>query len=197
MSEPTPEVARAFVAHMAQTFSAVISPKKNAIEMLAVASALSRMGVLDRQDFLANYATTLGRRVYLPFTPGEASGVWNLWAQMVTFTHECQHVVQYDRLGALRFGRDYLASSSGRAKLEAEAYRTNLELHHWRFGVVSDAHLLASGLRSYGCNDADIAFADQYLRLSGASVAAGAVINRSTRTALEWLEANAPELERF
>lgn len=197
MSGLTGEQVRAYFAHMTSTFRAKVSPKKNAVEMLALALALSRMGVLDRKDFLENYATTLGRTIYLPFEPGAESGPWKLWEQVMVMAHECQHVVQYDRLGPARFGRDYLASTSGRAKLEAEAYRTNLELHHWRTGHVPDAHALASVLTNYGCNDADVAFVDQYLRLSSASVLAGAVINRTSSAAIAWLEANAPGAGQF
>ena len=191
MKLDSPELARAFIKHMCWSFDAVVSPKKNAIEMLAVSGALARMGVMDRKTFLESYATTLGRKLYLPFEPGVASDGWSLWGQMVTVAHECQHVVQYDRLGALRFARDYIVSTAGRAKLEAEAYRTNLELHYWRYGTIADAHALASGLKAYGCNDADVAFADQFLRLSGASVQAGAVINSASHTAVEWLKQNA------
>ena len=39
--------------------------------------------------FAGSLSTTIVRRIYLPFTPGEGA---NLWSQIVTCVHEHEHV---------------------------------------------------------------------------------------------------------
>lgn len=194
MSEPTPDQARAFFRHLLDAFGATVVDKRSALEMQAVGGLLGQLGIVDRAAFLGHFATTVGRRIYVPFDVGVPSEGWSLWAQMMVCAHECQHVVQYDRLGAARFAWQYLGSTAARARLEAEAYRCQLELHFWRTGQLLAPHALASLLKSYGVTDADVQVAETILRLSGESVRRGAVINRASAVALDWLKANAPEI---
>jgi hypothetical protein len=194
VSEPTPEIVHDFFAFMAAKYGARIVDKGSAFEMKLAATVLRQMGVLDADGFLDKFATTIGHRVYLPFTPGEAQAGWSLWSQIMVLTHECQHIVQYDSLGALRFGWQYLGSTAARTRLEAEAYRCQLELHFWRTGRLLSPHDLAGGLRNYAVTDADVQVAETFLGLSAESVKRGAVINPTSRAAIDWLSVNAPEL---
>jgi hypothetical protein len=187
-----PETVRALWAFMQDRYRTSVRSKADATEMVVVAYALERMGILSAQAFLRQYATTIGRRIYLPFTPGE--GV-DLWAQIVTCVHEHQHVEQLDREG-LEFAFNYVARPAKRALYEAEAARSNMEMHFWRTGQVPSADAIASGLRAYGLSEADVAAAREALRMSAVTVRAGGVVNGASRAALEWLEANAPELRR-
>ena len=187
MTEPTPDLVRRFYAYMLGHFGGQVLDKQNATEMKAVALLLGQIGVLDRQRFLENFATTLGRLIYLPFEPGVPRGNWSLWKQIVVLTHECQHIVQYDRLGALKFGWSYLSSQAERAHLETEAYGCSLELSYWRFGTLPAAADVASSLRGYAVRDVDVKVAETMLRMQGEAVKHGAVLTEASRVALAWL----------
>jgi hypothetical protein len=194
MIEPTPETVRAFFAHMTAKYDARLVDKRSAVEMQLAAGVLRQMGIVDANAFLHRYATTIGRRIYLPFEPGSPRDGWKLWSQITVLTHECQHIVQYDRLGPLRYTWQYLGSTAGRTQLEAEASRCQLELHFWRTGQLLSARSLAASLRSYAVTEADLRVAETILALSGESVRRGAVINATSRAAIDWLNAYAPEL---
>lgn len=194
MSQPTPEQVRAFYAHMLDHFGASVVNKQNAVEMQGVALLLSQLGILDHSAFLKRFATTLGRRIYVPFEVGEPQEGWSLWSQITVCAHECQHVVQYDRYRPLGFAWQYVATKAGRARLEAEAYRCQLELHFWRTGEILPAHELAASLQHYGVSDTDVKTAETMLRVSGESVRRGAIVNRASAVAIDWLTRHAPEL---
>ncbi len=194
MTEPTPDLVRAFWAYMTDHFSSHVVPKSSAVEMRLVSSTLSTLGILDATTFLTKYATTIGHRIYLPFEPGVATSDWPLWGQMTVCVHENQHVVHYDLLGALAYGYRYLTSPSQRARFEAEAYRSNLEMDWWRYGKLADPAELANRLRAYGASEVDVAMARATLSASGESVRHGAMINPSTVAAIAWLNEHAPTL---
>ena len=107
--------------------------------------------------------------------------------------HEHQHVVQHDREG-LAYEVSYLADRAARARWEAEAYRSNLEMQFWRTGTTPAAQRTASVLKDYGCRDEDIEVAAKSLALSALSVKKGAVINEATHVALGWLDEHVPRL---
>jgi len=194
MSEPTPEIVRDFYAYMTAKYRAQLVDKRLAFEANLAAKVLRQMGIVDADAFLDHFATTIGHRIYMPFTPGEPTAGWSLWSQLMVLAHECQHIVQYDSLGPLRFGWQYLGSTAGRTRLEAEAYRCQLELHFWRTGKLLSAHELAASLRSYAVTEADVRVAETFLAMSAESVKRGAIINPTSRAAIDWLNAHAPEL---
>ncbi|MBC7173708.1 MAG: hypothetical protein H5U40_14810, partial [Polyangiaceae bacterium] len=117
----------------------------------------------------------------------------DLWHQVVLCVHEHQHVVQHDREG-LRFELSYLGSRAARARWEAEAYRSNVELHFWRFGETPPVRDVVDVLRHYGCRTEDIDVAARSLALSAVSVQKGAVMNEATHVALGWLDEHVPRL---
>jgi len=195
MSEPTPDVVRAYYAALCADYGATVVPKASSALMGAVGAFLGAIGIVDRAAFASRFVTTLGRTVYVPFVPGEPSADWSLWSQIEVLAHECQHIRQHDDRG-LRFERDYLMSTAKRAHLEAEAYAVNAALHHWRHGVIEGwwpTHT-AGLLRFYGCTDADVLVAERHLRMIASSVRAGVVVSHAARTAIVWLDEHAPKL---
>jgi hypothetical protein len=179
---------------MTYRFGASVVDKKNAVEMQLVSKLLDSLSIVDQSAFLQHFTTTLGRRIYIPFEIGIPTADWSLWGQIMVCAHECQHIVQYDELGALKFAWQYITKTAGRTKLEAYAYRCQLELNFWRTGQLLSAHELASSLKSYGVTAADIQVAETMLKMSGESVCRGAVINPTSRAAMDWLNLHAPEI---
>lgn len=195
MNDVTPAMVRGLFAHMQRALGTVVKSKPDASEMRLIASFLGTMGVVDPHAFLANYATTLDHRIYVPFTPGEPLRGWTLWAQIVTCAHEHQHVVQANEQGIARFAARYLASRADRVMFEANAYCTELELHFWRFGAVPalDGYM-AQALAGYGVRPEDIEVAQRVIERYAESVRRGAVITRAGALAIDWLNHNAVEI---
>lgn len=201
MTEPTADIVRGLFAHLAETYGARVVLKGSSALMGAAGwglGVLRKLGlrVPDPALFATRYVTTIGASVFVPFEVGVADPIWSLWDQLTTIAHECEHIAQKRRghLGAHE--RDYLLSTPKRAHLEADAYRVNLELHHWRFGNVPHGlpHALANMLLEYGCSAADVAVTERHLRMSAVSVRQGAVISEASFTAIRWLDEHAPEL---
>lgn len=188
-----PEEVRAFWHHMSVRFDTTTVNKRDAAGMQLVAHALDLLGILDRERFLTRFTTTIGRRIYAPFEIGSPQGGWDLWSQVVICVHEHQHVVQHDREG-LSYETSYLTSRAARARFEAEAYRTNLEMHFWRHRAIPSTRRLAELLLDYGCRREDVEVVAQSLALSAMSVRRGAVMNEATRAAFDWLETHTPRL---
>lgn len=188
-----PEEVWAFWRFMQDHYRTTVVNKRDALEMQFVAQALDALGIQSRDRFLRNFTTTLGRRIYTPFEVGSPRGGWDLWSQVVICVHEHQHVVQHDREG-LSFEVSYLADRAARARWEAEAYRSNLELHFWRYGTTPSARRIAEVLGDYGCRPEDVDVAAKSLALSAVSIRKGAVINEATHVALGWLDEHVPRL---
>ena len=188
-----PEEVWAFWRFMQDHYRTTVVNKRDALEMQLVAQALDALGIQSRDRFLRNFTTTLGRRIYTPFEVGSPRGGWDLWSQVVICVHEHQHVVQHDREG-LSFEVSYLADRAARARWEAEAYRSNLELHFWRYGTTPSARRIAEVLGDYGCRPEDVDVAAKSLALSAVSIRKGAVINEATHVALGWLDEYVPRL---
>jgi len=200
MTEPTADIVRGLYAHLAETYGARVVPKAGSSLMSAAGwglGALRTIGfrVPDPAAFASRYVTTIGSTVYVPYEVGVESGPWTRWVQIETIAHECEHVAQRRRMGA-SYEVAYLTSTRERAHLEADAYRCNLELHHWRHGRVPAGlpGVLAASLRDYGCSDADVAVTERHLRASAVSVRQGAVVSEAAYHALRWLDAHAPHL---
>ena len=188
-----PEEVWALWRFMQDHYRTTVVNKRDALEMQLVAQALDALGIQSRDRFLRNFTTTLGRRIYTPFEVGSPRGGWDLWSQVVICVHEHQHVVQHDREG-LSFEVSYLADRAARARWEAEAYRSNLELHFWRYGTTPSARRIAEVLGDYGCRPEDVDVAAKSLALSAVSIRKGAVINGATHVALGWLDEHVPRL---
>lgn len=194
-SEPTSVHVTTFWDAMQARYGTRIIDKSSAAEMRLVGWFLERIGVLDAATFLERFTTTIGRRIYVPFTPGTPTSRHSLWSQMVICVHEHQHVEQQDRGGSFAFAFRYLTSRAARAAYEADAYRCNLELHHWHTGSIRSPRELAERLRSYGVRDADIDVAETTLVAAARTVKAGGLITPASKVAVAWLRQHAPELE--
>ncbi|MBK7537560.1 MAG: hypothetical protein IPI49_19750 [Myxococcales bacterium] len=188
-----PEEVRGLWRAMQEHFRTTVVNKQNSFEMQAIAQGLQALGITRRDRFLRNFTTTIGRRIYTPFEVGVPQTGWPLWSQVVICAHEHQHVVQHDREG-VAFEVSYLADRAARARWEAEAYRSNLELHFWRYGTTPSAHQMASVLSSYGCRPEDIEVAAKSLALSALIVWQGGIVNESSKVALAWLGEHVPHL---
>jgi hypothetical protein len=194
-AEPTPEDAKGLWAFMTKTFETRVIHKADAGAMRAVGAALGAMGIVNARDFMTRFATTIGRRIYLPFVPGTDAPGWDLWQQMLTCAHEHQHVAQLDRDGKVRFGFDYLRSKAARARHETEARTTEVELHFWRFGTIPNLERLVEGLSSYALRPADITAALSALRSQAEAIRRGAVLTQAGQVAISWLEEHARHLK--
>jgi hypothetical protein len=173
---------------MTNSYNTRVIQRVDAVEMKVAARLLNLIGVVDVKTFMARSATTLGRRIYIPFTTGIERDHWSLWDQITTCVHEHQHVVQYEREGQT-FMWKYLLRSAARAHYEADAYRCDLELQYWRDGSLPDVHALAELLRNYKCNETDIAVTEKQFNLSIKTLEQGAIINEASRRAIRWLDA--------
>lgn len=189
MSEPKPQTVRAYAEHMAREFGATLHEQGDPIG-LVLGLGLRAVGMDP-----SRYATTLADHIFTPFRFGEERPGWGLWDQMEVLAHECQHVEQYRRRNILH-GIDYITSAARREGIEAQCLSANLELHHWRYGLVESwyPHARVEGLAAYGCSAKDVAVAEKHLRTIAASAKRGLVISRAARVAISWLEEHAPEI---
>jgi hypothetical protein len=187
--DPKPEDVVEFWKVMTEHFATKVVNKADSAEMKFVADALGLMKILDKDAFLKRYTTTIGDKIYIPFTIGEPHESWSLWSQITVCVHEHQHVFQDRAAGGLSFEWNYLTSSAKRAHYEAEAYRTNMVLE-WRYQgrMLNPAHL-AGLLKNYGCSDVDIAVVEKMLALSIKPIKAGAITSDVCRWGTIWLDA--------
>lgn len=188
---PTADDVREFWRVMTSRYGTRIIDKNNSVDMKLVADFLDAMKIVDREAFLRRYVTTIGTRIWLPFTPGVESGGWTLWEQIVVCVHEHHHVY-LDRMAGegLEYEFAYATNSTKRAYIEMECYRCNMCMH-WHFlGVALDPVQLAAKLKvGYGCNDADVAMVAKMLKLSLMSIKKGAIPGTATQFAVEYLTA--------
>lgn len=195
-AEPTPDLVADFWRAMQAHYGTTIIDKSNALEMRLAARFLQRANILDAPTFLKRFTTIIGRRIYAPFTPGIATKRHSLWSQLVVCVHEHQHVEQHDRDGKLRFSARYIASKPARTAYEAQAYICNIELHHWHTGQIPNIPELAKRLTDYGLRPSDIATAEQTLNNAAHQIQAGKLVTPASKTAIQWLQQNAPELAK-
>jgi hypothetical protein len=73
--------------------------------------------LLAKGDFLGNYVTTIGNRIYATPKWSETMGISKL------ITHELTHVVQFYEYGFLKFSFKYLISKKFRLFAESEAFQ--------------------------------------------------------------------------
>ena len=114
-TELSPELVRDFWRHMTGAYGTRVIDKSSAWEMRLVGMFLARINVLDEEEFLRRFTTTIGKRIYTPFEVGVPDEHYDLWSQISVCVHEHQHVEQLLRDGWLKFAGRYLVSSVGRA----------------------------------------------------------------------------------
>jgi hypothetical protein len=170
--------------HMSDHYGTRLA-RKDAPEMQLAATALEEMGILDAEDFLRRFTTTLGRTIYTPYEIG-VGDERKLASQLRTCVHEHQHVVQYYR-GGVRFAFEYATDTARRAHYEADAHRCSLELHYWMYGKVQNVRRVAETLVDYGCTGADIDVCEKALLMTAKVVEQGGVSSDAGKVAVEWL----------
>lgn len=186
-ASPTSAQTRAFWDQMTRAYGTRVLPKRQALEMRLTARLLDGLGILDASAFLDRYTTVWGRRIYTSFAPGQGDG---LWSQILVCVHEHRHVEQLQELGWARYHAQYLGSARGRALLEADAYCTNIELHHWRCGRLPALEPYADVLRDYACDESSRRAAlEVYLALGDELERGHAPLRPATRWALAAFEA--------
>jgi len=192
----TSQLVRDFWLHMQQHYGSTVVAKNDSAVMAAAAMLLDTLNILDKERFLKDFVTTLGKTIYIPFKLGDDD--WSLWDQTKVCVHEHQHVVQGERDGWATFGSRYLSSSSWRAGYEAEAYGCDLELEFWKgghgFNPYDYALWRVRALKSYGCTEADISQAAAMLGIRAGVVVQGVVENDASKVAIAWLDQHAPDL---
>ncbi len=140
---------------MAREYRFTVVPKASAWEARAAGSVLAALGIQDRDTFLRKYVTTVGRRIYVPFTVGVAQEGWSLLAQLAVVAHECTHLEQEDRDGWW-YSWNYLTNTRKRAAYEVQGYRTTMEVE-WT--LTGETGWDPEGLRTYGCSAQDVLWA--------------------------------------
>lgn len=194
MAEPTPELVKQFWLFMTGHYGTQVIDRTRAPEMKAVGWFLDKIGIADKETFKTHYATTIGKRLYLPFNVGVEDNVWGLWEQIVTCVHEHQHVVQYVKDGQ-KFQLKYLLRPGARAVYEAEAFRCHLELDWWRHKDMPETDDLIELMGAYNLRSVDLAVARKIIKLSRQTIELGGITNEASRLAIKWLDANAPDLK--
>jgi len=140
--------------------------------------------VLDKDDFMERYATTLGWQIYLPFKPGDRSR--DLLSQVRLCAHEHQHVIQFFR--DADFAVAYLTDPELRGNYEAECYRCNMEVHYWGTGKMLDPASTAARLKHYALEEKDILFVQKQLELAAITIKAGGIHNQASKDVIRFLQ---------
>lgn len=178
----TSEDAHAFWAYMgAQTGGRVVD-KRTAPEMQVIAEALGAAGLLTPEVFLEEYATTIGRTIYVSDLDALPP-----WDSILLAVHEHQHVIQYGARGP-GFAWRYLSEPAYRTSAEVEAMRAAMEVDYVRRGATRAPRELAAGLRSYAVSPADVRTAERMLEQARVILGRGAPPTvEAARLAYPWL----------
>lgn len=179
------ETVRAFAAHLATEMGITfVSPFPAWLSLYFRALGMTPHGV------------TIGRTIYTPHPIGPTVPGWSGWSQIVTLTHEAQHVVQGERASMLSRAVDYVTSAARRTETETQCLAAEMELELWRRGTIAPWWFAAraSSLGSYHVASVDLAVAERHLRSHAATVRSVGAVSRAGRIAISWLDAHAPEL---
>jgi len=186
----TPEgaVVRDFWNYLSAEYGSRIVHKGSAAEMKAAAKFLQTIGILDAEEFLNYYATTIGKTIYIPFEIGVENDDWSLWEQISVGAHEHQHIVELNRDGWVKYNAGYALSGTKRALYEAECYRTDMELWFWKTGQIRGPG--GFSLKGYGLSAAQNKTYKQYLEMSAQVIRRGAIVNEVSQKSIRWLNQN-------
>jgi hypothetical protein len=184
-----------FWQHMQYVYGTKIVDKNTSKSMSFIGCFLSMFGILDKEIFLNEYATTINKTIYLPFIVGNTSDEKELFNEVLLCVHEHQHVVQYIKLKN-KYSAGYIFNHKKRAYFETEAYTTSLEIYYWFFKESIDTQYLANKLSNYNCSKKDIANSKNKLDENLKLIESGKIISESGKTAIFWLEKNAKNLQK-
>lgn len=139
--EKTIEVAK----FLTEFYGAKIIKKSDAKEMKLVAKVVSKFTKIKSDEFMKDYSTTIGNRIYLNFEIGDESKPFE--DQLGTLFHELGHVLQTKT--DVMMPILYLASVSDRAKYEAECWALNMEWKRY-LGQPYNIQKYAERILNYG-----------------------------------------------
>ncbi len=171
---------------LAQAHHARLLLKSRSLLMRLAGAFLAALRIQKPGEFIQHYATTIGRRIYLPFEPGDAKAC-PLWHQVVLCAHELRHVEQFQREGFIRFATKYLLFPSARARYEADALQCNVELFWLRTGQLPNLENMAHSLTGYAFTKKAQALVFSLLQQSAQRILKGQFQDFASRSALAWL----------
>lgn len=187
---PSPQAVRGVWRHLQSYYHSTVIHKSNAPEMQALAATLSLANIpISRDQFLNEYATTIGPRIYVPFDVG-TPGRFTLLDQLYLAVHEHEHVHQSQRDG-FRYEQLYVTDSGARAAYEAEAMAAEAELSYWLNGTLPNAYVMVGRLGAYGCSADDIQVALEILLSRYATILGGLRSSEAASVAIDYLSRNA------
>ena len=196
--DPTGDDVKALWAHLQKQYGTILVKKDDDELMDWVSKFLALFPGQTEEDFLNNFVTTIGRKIYIPFELGETGAEgWGLWSQIVVGVHEHQHVEQYRGFpighrrkthGFMDFARLYLSKSKARATFEANAYTTTQEMGWWRSKTTQDVERIVQPLAAvYHLSDKEMEYARQILLLNTKMVEQGAILTKASSIAIDFL----------
>lgn len=187
-ADVSPEIVRSFAAHMEREIGATIQGPPVPGYLRAYVSIMG--------GDPSRYALTLGRSVYLPVPIGPTAPGWSGWSQIVTITHECQHVLQGQHRSMIERAIDYATSTARRTQTETECLAAEMELELWRRGVIEPWWFSsrAMSLGGYHVSAVDLAVAERHLCALAPTVRRSGYVTHAGRVAIQWLNLNAREL---
>lgn len=192
--EVNPQFVKDFWKYMSKNYGTTITNKHNSKFMSFIGSFLSSFGIMDKDIFLNDYATTIKKTIYLPFVIGDTVDKRELLGQIFLCVHEHQHVVQYNKYQK-KYSAGYLFNHRKRAYFETEAYSTSIEIYYWFFKEILDTQYLANKLSSYDCDQKDIDRSKKSLDITVELVKTGKIYSESSKVAILWLNKNAKNLQ--
>lgn len=187
MKRITSDLTKKFHRYMMKTYHFDIIDKPNAYEMQIAARFVSQFTSIGYEDFLKKYSTTVGNRVYIPYTIGKGNH-YQLFNQICTITHEARHVKDFRRNPA-DMGH-YLICQRKRTEIEYRAYSTYLYLYWWRYGKLPNIWKVAQKLSNYGVGAEHVKVMYKCLRMQTPIIKRDRIANSVAKTAITWLKRN-------
>lgn len=142
-------------------------------------SALEKLGVEDKEDFVKNCCVTIMRDIYLNFHIGTDDLPYE--TQIAIVAHECEHVAQGRKDGVAVFFMRYYTSKAHRAEYEAQALAINLEVLYRLTGKMPDLRKMAEKLLWYKCSATDVVVVEKHLAIISNTLLKGGVISDQMR----------------
>lgn len=174
---------------MAKEYGTTTVDKRDSSFMKTVSSVLDLMKITNKETFMANYSTTLGHKIYIPFQVGQTSTKFTFENQIACCVHEHMHVELFESEG-FSYNLNYALNHSKRAIYEAKAYTTNFEMYFHHTGEMLDPVYVSKKILSYGCNEEDVSVVRKILESNAKTIKYGGIINRPSAIAIEWFEKN-------
>ncbi len=183
----TPKLVKAFYVAIAKQYDIEFVDRRDSTLMKMIGTFLDGIGILDKEDFLNNFTTTIGSYVYINYTPGDTSTGHSLAGQIETALHEAVHVCDFDD-DPVGFMVRYLVDKSARTEYECRAYAAGLEWQWKTTGGSYDITLRAQSLLSYGLKQEHCDFMRQYLEIQDDVFRQGGAVSPVVEWAWRWFE---------